>query len=91
MFSAAGCGKCVTTKAHLKKRGIEFHDVRVDLDRTVEDHLKSYAASEEGGRITLPVVMAYRSDADEVPDIWSDYHPGNIDSLADTGKAIPTP
>lgn len=83
MFSAAGCGKCVATKYQLKKREIEFHEVRVDLTPGAADALS------RAGYSHLPVVMAVRSDGDEVPDIITDFHPTYIDALLDVGMPIP--
>lgn len=83
VFSAASCGKCVATKYGLKKRGVEAHEVRVDQVPEAE------AALKRAGLVHLPVVMAYRHDEDEVPDIWQDFHPDYLDALLDTQRPIP--
>lgn len=84
MFSSAGCGKCTATKYGLRKRGYDPHEVRVDQVPEAE------AALKRSGYTHLPVVMAYRSEEDEVPDIWEDFHPDNLDALV-TDSAIATP
>lgn len=83
VFSSAGCGKCVATKYGLKKRGVEVHEVRVDEVPGAEEALR------RSGLTHLPVVMAYRNDDDEVPDIWQDFQADFIEALLDQNVPIP--
>ena len=86
LFSAASCGKCVATRYGLRKRDIPFTEVKVDQNPTVEAHVK---AAFEGGPVHLPVLMAFRHDEDEIPDIITDFHPQWLDALRDTAIEIP--
>jgi glutaredoxin len=86
VFSAASCGKCVATKYGLRKRDIPFTEVRVDQDPAVEEHVRNAFG---GGPVSLPIVMAFRHDEDEVPDILTDFHPQYLDALKDTNTEIP--
>ena len=86
IFSAASCGKCVATKYGLRKREIPFTEVRVDKDPAVEEHVR---AAFNGSPVALPIIMAFRHDDDEVPDILTDFHPDLLDALPDPQKAIP--
>lgn len=83
IFSGPGCGKCVATKYGLKKRGVEAHEVKIDQVPAAEEALR------RSGLLHLPVVMAFRNDDDEVPDIWEDFHPDYLDALLDPERAIP--
>lgn len=76
VFSAAGCGKCVATKSHLTRRNIPFTEVKVDQYDGMVDTLRKATGTQ------LPVVMAFRSESDDVPDIIQDYHPDDIEALA---------
>lgn len=86
VFSAVGCGKCVATKYGMRKREIPFTEVKVDQDPAVERHVRQAFG---GGPIHLPVVMAFRHDEDEVPDILTDFHPQWLDALKDPSVPIP--
>jgi glutaredoxin len=86
IFSAADCGKCFVTRNVLSKRGIPFTEVKVDQDPAVETRVKNAFG---GGPVHLPVVMAFRHDDDEVPDIWTDFHPQYIDALVDVSIELP--
>jgi glutaredoxin len=79
VFSKAGCGGCVATKANLKKRGIEYHEVRVD------QNAEALAAFQRAGFSGVPVVMAFRNDEDEVPDVITGFHTTLIDALGKDG------
>lgn len=85
IFSAAGCGKCVATKYQLKKREIPFHEVKVNEHEGMADTVRNAVGPH------LPVLMAFRHDEDEVPDIITDFHPSFVDALLDTGMPIPDP
>lgn len=65
-----GCHKCLVTKTHLRKRGIEFEEVRMDQNPDWIDKMKAL------GHETAPVVLV----GDE--DVWSDYSGESIDALA---------
>lgn len=84
VFSKAGCGGCISTKAQLKKRGIDVHEVRVD---TNPEALKYF---QNAGFSSLPVVMAYRRDDDEVPDIIVGFRTDQLEALAKDAE-IPIP
>lgn len=86
VFSAASCGKCVATKYGLRKREIPFTEVKVDQDPAVEQHVK---AAFGGGPVHLPIIMAFRHEDDEVPDILTDFHPQFLDALLDPGVELP--
>lgn len=85
VFSSAGCGKCVATKYGLRKREIPFTEVRIDKDPNVE----AYVRRAFDGPVSLPIVMAFRRDDDEVPDILTDFHPQFLDALKDPSIELP--
>lgn len=64
------CHKCFTTKIHLKKRGVEFEEIRIDQDRFWLDTVMSH------GFTTAPVVLVN----DE--DVWEGYSGESIDEWA---------
>jgi glutaredoxin len=88
LFSAAGCGKCVATRYGLNKRQIPFTEVKVDRDPEVEKRFKAAFNNEP---VHLPVLMAFRRDDDEVPDILLDFHPQYLDALSDPSVELPDP
>jgi glutaredoxin len=88
IFSAAFCGKCSITRRALAQRGIPFTEVKVDQDPAVEKLVKDAFL---GAPVHLPVIMAYRHDDDEVPDILTDFHPQYWDALTDTSIELPDP
>lgn len=47
---------CLVTKSHLKRRGVEFEEVRIDQDPDWADRLK------EMGYLTAPVVLVGEDD-----------------------------
>lgn len=65
-----GCHLCLTTKIHMKRRGIEFEEVRLDQNPDLADKVR------ELGFITAPVVLV---DDD---DVWEGYSSDHIDALA---------
>jgi glutaredoxin-like protein NrdH len=62
---------CLTTKIHLKKRGINFEEVRLDENPELADLVR------ELGFTTAPVVLI---DED---DVWDGYRSDAIDELAE--------
>lgn len=86
LFSAASCGKCVATRYGLRKRDIPFTEVKVDQNPDVEKRFKAAFNNEP---VHLPVLMAFRNDDDEVPDILTDFHPQYFDALLDTNVELP--
>lgn len=86
LFSAASCGKCVATRYGLRKRDIPFTEVKVDADPEVEKRFKAAFNNEP---VHLPVLMAFRTDDDEVPDILTDFHPQYFDALLDAERPLP--
>lgn len=83
VFSAAGCHKCLVVKTHLKTKQVPFTEVRADLNPAVHDAVVNAVGRQ------LPVIMAFRSDDDEVPDIITDYHPDDLEALRDPSVPIP--
>lgn len=65
-----GCHLCLVTKTHLKKRGVQFEEVRIDQNPDLADLLKAL------GYLTAPVVLV---DED---DVWQGYSGDSIDELA---------
>lgn len=80
VFSAAGCHKCQVTKSHLKRRKVPFTEVKVDEHPGMDKTLIGATGTQ------LPVLMAFRSEDDDVPDIIQDYHPDDIEALAHDGE-----
>lgn len=74
VFSAPGCGQCVATKAHLKKRRLLFEEIRVD--EAWVDRLKIIELEKGRNLAGLPVVLV----GDE--DVWSGYSSDSIDEWA---------
>lgn len=64
------CHLCRVTKVHLKRRGIEFEEVRLDEKPDLAEKVR------ELGFVTAPVVLV---DEDEV---WDGYSSDRIDALA---------
>lgn len=65
-----GCHLCYTTKIHLKRRGIQFDEVRLDENPDLAEVVR------ELGFTTAPVVLI---DED---DVWDGYSADAIDALA---------
>lgn len=65
-----GCGMCHTTKIHMKRKGIEFDEVRLDQNPALAERVR------ELGFQTAPVVLV---DED---DVWEGYRGDAIDALA---------
>lgn len=70
VFSGPGCVKCLVTKKHLRKRGVEFEEIDVQESPEWVDRLK------ENGFLGLPVVLVN----DE--DVWEGYSSESIDEWA---------
>jgi len=66
-----GCHMCLTTKIHMKRRGIPFDEVRLDLNPELADKVR------ELGFVTAPVVLV-----DELDEVWEGYSSDSIDALA---------
>jgi glutaredoxin-like protein NrdH len=65
-----GCHLCYTTKIHLKRRGIQFDEVRLDENPDLAEVVRDL------GFTTAPVVLI---DED---DVWAGYSADAIDALA---------
>ena len=65
-----GCHLCYTTKIHLKRRGIQFDEVRLDENPDLAEVVR------ELGFTTALVVLI---DED---DVWAGYRADAIDALA---------
>lgn len=71
LFSTGpGCHKCMVTKMHLKRRGIEFEEVRLDQNEALAELVRGL------GFVTAPVLLI----GDE--DVIEGYSPDAIDALA---------
>lgn len=69
LFTGPSCHRCLTTKLHLKKRGLPFEEVRIDEDEDEAELLR------ELGFSGLPVV--HYGDT-----VFEGYHPDKLDRLA---------
>lgn len=65
-----GCHLCLVTRTHMKKRGISFDEVRLDLSPEWAEIITSY------GFTTAPVVLV------DDEDVWDGYSGDSIDELA---------
>lgn len=63
------CHLCFTTKVHLKRRGIDFEEVRLDQNDFLAEKVR------ELGFTTAPVVLV---DED---DVWDGYRSDRLDEL----------
>jgi len=81
VFSAAGCHKCLVVKTHLKSKKIPFTEVHVDEHEGMQKTVMEATGKQ------LPVIMAFRSEDDDVPDIIVDYHPDDIEALVHDREA----
>jgi len=66
-----GCHLCLTTKIHMKRRGIAFDEVRLDQNPVLAEKVR------ELGFVTAPVVLI-----DDWDDVWEGYSSDSIDELA---------
>lgn len=66
-----GCHLCLTTKIHMKRRGIAFDEVRLDQNPVLADKVR------ELGFVTAPVVLI-----DDLDEVWEGYSSDSIDELA---------
>lgn len=64
------CHLCRVTKVHMKRRGIEFDEVRLDESPTLADKIRDL------GFTTAPVVLVGEDD------VWEGYSCDRIDALA---------
>lgn len=69
IYSAENCNKCTMTKSQLDKLGLEYNEVRIDLD----DDARAYCMSL--GYLTVPVVVTETEH-------WSDFRIDRIKALA---------
>lgn len=67
------CMACRTTKRHLDRLGITYTEIDIHSDDNI------YAACEELGLTTAPIVCASTDDGEEY---WDGYRPDRIDALA---------
>lgn len=65
-----GCHMCNVTKLHLRRRGLEFEEVRLDQKPELAEKVR------ELGFTTAPVVLV---DED---DVWDGYSSDRLDALA---------
>jgi glutaredoxin-like protein NrdH len=65
-----GCHLCHVTKAHLKKRGVVFEEIRIDEQPEWADRLKTM------GYMTAPVVLVGEDD------VWEGYSSDSINEWA---------
>lgn len=62
-----GCHQCLVTKTHLKRRGIEFEEIRIDQLPQWADRLKAM------GYQTAPVVLVGEDD------VWQGYSSDSLE------------
>lgn len=67
VFTTAACGGCVATKSHLKRRGVEFEEIRIDQNPEWADRLRT------AGYLTAPVVLV----GDE--DVWGGFSSDSLE------------
>lgn len=71
IFTGPGCGGCITTKAHFRKRGVPFDEIRLDQNPDWAERLKEHGFS------SVPVVLV----GDE--DVWSGYSSDAVEEWAE--------
>lgn len=64
------CHLCRVTKVHMKRRGIDFDEVRLDENPALAERVR------ELGFTTAPVVLV------DDEDVWEGYSSESIDALA---------
>lgn len=82
VYSKDSCGQCTMTKNTLKRKGVEFEEIRADAPG-MEDLAQSIRdrAAEKGITGSFPYVTVYDSDNVLVAD-WFGFIPANINDHA---------
>lgn len=81
VYSTGTCPVCVKAKAFLDKRGIDYDEVRIDLDRAA---LKEFSAVTNGAR-TVPQIVVDGKCIGGFTELTEVHMEGGLDHLLPNG------
>jgi glutaredoxin 3 len=81
IYTTAVCPYCISAKHFLKRKGLEFEEVRVDLDPARRDEM----LARSGGRRTVPQIFINGEHVGGFDDLVAAEHSGKLSEL--TGPA----
>jgi glutaredoxin 3 len=82
MYTTAICPYCVSAKNFLKQRGLEYEEVRVDLDAARRDEMLARSA----GRRTVPQIFIGETHIGGLDDLVGADRAGRLRELVEAGK-----
>jgi glutaredoxin 3 len=82
MYTTAICPYCVSAKNFLKQRGLEYEEVRVDLDAARRDEMLARSA----GRRTVPQIFIGETHIGGFDDLVAADRAGRLRELVEAGK-----
>jgi len=82
MYTTAICPYCVSAKNFLKQRGLEYEEVRVDLDAARRDEMLTRSA----GRRTVPQIFIGETHIGGFDDLVAADRAGRLRELVEGAK-----
>jgi len=77
IYSTASCPYCVAAKQFLGRKGLAFHEIRVDLDPAKREEMLARAA----GRRTVPQIFIGDAQVGGYDDLVAADRAGRLDEL----------
>ncbi|MEO7430658.1 MAG: glutaredoxin 3 [Dokdonella sp.] len=81
IFSTAICPYCVSAKNFLKQRGLDYEEVRVDLDLSRREEM----LTRSGGRRTVPQIFINETHVGGFDDLVAAERSGRLRELVESG------
>lgn len=82
IYSTAVCPYCVSAKNFLKQRGLDYEEVRVDLDASRREEM----LTRSGGRRTVPQIFINETHVGGFDDLVAAERAGRLRELVESGK-----
>ena len=80
LYTSAVCGYCVAAKNFLKSRGLEWNEVRIDLDAGERERMV-----ERAGRTSVPQIFIGETHVGGYDDLVALQRAGGLEALLEPG------
>ncbi|MEZ0469692.1 glutaredoxin 3 [Luteimonas salinilitoris] len=82
LYTSAVCGYCVAAKNFLKSRGLEWKEVRIDLDAQAREHMVAQAR-----RTSVPQIFIGDTHVGGYDDLVALHRSGRLEPLLSGDRA----
>jgi glutaredoxin 3 len=81
LYTSASCGYCVAAKNFLKNRGLDYSEVRVDLDPAQRAHMQALS-----GRSSVPQILIGETPVGGYDDLVALDRSGGLQTLLEASE-----